>query len=273
MSSPILAAGQRPLLIGVVHLAATPGAPGFAGDFGAVLEAARRDARALAAGGLRHAIVENFGDHPFFAERVPPETVAAMALALDAVRGAAPELELGVNVLRNDVRAGLGLCASGAASFVRVNVHTGAAVTDQGVVQGRAAETMRERARLAPEIAVLADVHVKHATPMGAESLADAARETAGRGAADGLIVSGTATGAATDPADLARVRAACPGTLLLVGSGLTESSAKDLLAQADGAIVGTALKEGGDVHAPVDAARVRSLLDTVQALPARSKP
>lgn len=270
MSSSALDAAERPLLIGVVHLAATPGAPGYGGDFSAVLESARRDARSLVEGGLRHAIVENFGDHPFFAERVPPETIAAMALAIEAVHAAAPELALGVNVLRNDVRAGLGLCASGAASFVRVNVHTGAAVTDQGVVQGRAAETMRERARLAPGTPVLADVHVKHATPMGAESLADAARETAGRGSADGLIVSGAATGSAADPADLARVRAACPGTLLLVGSGLTESSAAAMLAQADGAIVGTALKHDGDVHAPVDPARVRSMVETVRALPER---
>lgn len=255
-----------PLLIGVVHLAATPGAPGFGGDFGTVLEAARRDGRALADGGMRYAIVENFGDHPFFAERVPPETVAAMALALAAVRSAAPELVLGANVLRNDVRAALGLCATGGAGFVRVNVHTGAAITDQGMVQGRAAETLRERARLAPRASVLADVHVKHATPMGAESLADAARETVGRGAADGLIVSGTATGAAVDPSDLAEVRAACPEALLLVGSGMTVDSAATLLAHADGAIVGTALKVGGDVHAPVDVARVRSLVEAGNA-------
>lgn len=257
---------RRPLLIGVVHLAATPGSPGYGGDFDAVLDAARRDARALVEGGIRAAVVENFGDAPFFAEQVPAETIASLALALSAVAEVAPELALGINVLRNDARAALGLCAATGAGFLRVNVHTGAAVTDQGIVQGRAAETLRERARLAPHAALLADVHVKHATPMGDESIGQAARETLGRGLADGLIVSGTGTGAAPDTADLAAVRAACPEALLLLGSGFSASSAAEFLAHADGAIVGTATKHGGDVHAPVDPARVRELVQAAEA-------
>lgn len=256
----------RPVLIGVVHLAATPGSPGYGGDFAAVLAAAQRDARALVEGGIRAAVVENFGDAPFFAEQVPAETIASLALALSAVAEAAPELALGINVLRNDARAAIGLCAATGAGFLRVNVHTGAAVTDQGIVQGRAAETLRERARLAPHAALLADVHVKHATPMGAESIGQAARETLGRGMADGLIISGTGTGAAPDTADLAAVRAACPGALLLLGSGFTASSAAEFLTHADGAIVGTATKAGGDVYAPVEVARVRELVEAAEA-------
>jgi predicted TIM-barrel enzyme len=62
------------------------------------------------------------------------------------------------------------LCAATGARFVRVNVHTGAAVTDQGLIQGRAAETLRERQRLCPDVALLCDVQVKHATPLGGES-------------------------------------------------------------------------------------------------------
>ena len=122
------------------------------------------DARALADGGCDALVVENFGDVPFFASEVPPETVAAMALAIEAVRGVAGSLPIGVNVLRNDARAAVGLCAATGASFLRVNVHTGAAVSDQGVLEGRAAETLRERARLCPDAKLLCDVHVKHAT-------------------------------------------------------------------------------------------------------------
>src|SRR5688500_2043902 len=102
----------KPLLIGVVHLWPTPGAPRFSGDMEAVLERAAADARSLADGGCDALIVENFGDVPFFRGAVPPETTAAMALAIAAVRRSAPKLVLGVNVLRNDARAALGLCAS-----------------------------------------------------------------------------------------------------------------------------------------------------------------
>lgn len=261
---------DRPALIGVVHLAATPGSPRFAGDVRALLDRARADARALATG-CDALIVENFGDTPFFAEVVPSETIATLALALDAVRVVADGRPVGINVLRNDARAALGLCAATGASFLRVNVHTGAAVTDQGLVQGRAADTLRERARLCPGAALLADVHVKHATPLSRESLHDAARDTRLRGLADVLIVSGVATGSAPDVASVKEVRDAVPGTPILLGSGLREDNAAALLAHADGAIVGTALKRDGDVAQLVDPDRVRAMRRLFESLGRRA--
>ena len=84
----------------------------------------------------------------------------------------------------------------------------------------------------------------------------DMARELA-----DALVVSGPATGAATPLDDLQRVRRAVPGVPLLVGSGVTPESAPDLLAMADGLIVGTYVKQDGDVRRPVDRARVEKLV------------
>jgi membrane complex biogenesis BtpA family protein len=258
---------SSPALIGVVHLLATPGAPRFSGDRDAVICRALADARALLDGGVDALIVENFGDAPFFAERVPAETVASLALAVAAVRGLARETPVGVNVLRNDARAALGILAATGASFLRVNVLVGAAVTDQGVIEGRAAELVRDRARIAPHAKLFADVHVKHATPLGRESIEDAARDACERGLADALIVSGARTGAAVDAATVERVRGACPDALLLVGSGLDAGNARELLAHCDGAIVGTWLKRDGDVHSEVDPARVRRLAKLFRSL------
>lgn len=257
MSTP---PSKRRELIGVVHLLPLPGSPGYAGDFGRVLAQAEADAAALEAGGVRALIVENFGDRPFFKDRVPAETVASMARCALAVQRAAPKARLGINVLRNDARAALGLAAALGADFIRINVHVGAMLTDQGLIEGQAAETLRERARLAPGVELWCDVHVKHAVPLGGEDLIDAARNTAERGLADALILSGRATGSPPDPRDVARVRAACPGVRLLLGSGLGTQNAAELLQHADGAIVGTALKQGGRVERPVDVERVRAL-------------
>ena len=256
-------ASALPRFLGVVHLRSLPGAPGFDGDLAAVLEAARRDAAALAEGGAGGVVVENFGDLPFRPGAVDPETVAAMALAVDRVRAEVGELPVGVNVLRNDARAALGLCAATGASFLRVNVHTGGAHTDQGPVVGRADETLRERARLFPSDppALLADVHVKHAAPMADLPISVAARDTLHRGLADALIVSGSGTGAAVDPADLSAVAAAAEGAPVYLGSGFTPERADELLHPtrgAFGAIVGTWLKQGGALTAPVDPERVR---------------
>jgi len=253
-------AGARPILVGVVHLPATPGAPRFAGDMGELLDRARADAAALVGGGADALIVENFGDVPFFLDRVPPETLVAMARAVGAVASVAEDRPVGVNVLRNDARGALGLCAATEASFLRVNVHVGAMVTDQGLTRGRAAETLRERTRLCPDALLLADVHVKHAAPLVARPIEEAALETVERGLADALVVSGTRTGSPPSDGELARVRERLPGTPLLVGSGLDETNASSLLLSADGAIVGTSLKRGGRVEAPVDPGRVRRL-------------
>jgi membrane complex biogenesis BtpA family protein len=248
---------RRPALIGVVHLAPLAGAPRYGGALEPVLAAALRDARALVRGGCDALLVENFGDTPFHPRAVPPETVACMARALGAVRAAHPRIPLGVNVLRNDARSALGLAAAFELDFLRVNVHAGAALTDQGLVEGRAAETLRERARLCPRTRIWADVHVKHSTPLGSETLGEAAADLARRALADALIVTGRATGSAPDPEAVAEAAGHVP---VLVGSGLTPANAPELLAHARGAIVGTALKRGGRVEAPVEEARVRAL-------------
>ena len=256
---------SSPLLLGVVHLAPLPGSPRYGGTMEVVTERACRDAEALMAGGMDGYVVENFGDAPFHGEAVPAETIAAMARVIAALPGRDSAL-IGANVLRNDAKAALALATAFELAFIRVNVHIGAAVTDQGILQGRAAHTLRARQSLRPEVAILADVAVKHASPLGrGRPLDELARETVGRGLADALIVSGSGTGEPTAPEDLRTVKAACPDTPLLIGSGLDLSNAAACLGIADGAIVGTALKDGGDVSAPVSEERVRALVNEVR--------
>ena len=257
----ILARGARSV-IGVVHLPPLPGAPGWDGDFAALLDRARADLLALAEGGVDAVVVENFGDAPFRAEAVEPETIAAMARVITELRPLT-ELPLGVNVLRNDAAAALAIAAicAGPDSFIRVNVHSGAMLTDQGLITGRADRTIRRRRELGVGVAILADVLVKHAVPLGPLTIEDAARDAVERGFADALIVTGVGTGHATDLADVRRVRTALPDTPILVGSGVGEANIRDTLALADGAIIGTAFKSGGVTTNPVDPARVRRLV------------
>lgn len=261
--------GEWPRLVGMVHLGPLPGAPRYGGSLEAVLEAARRDARALAEAGFEALMVENFGDVPFYPDAVPPETVAAMTAAVLAVGQAAPGMPLGVNVLRNDARAALAVAAATGAAFVRVNVHAGAAVADQGLLVGRAHETLRARASLCPGTRILADVRVKHARPLGeAPAAADECRELVGRALADGLVVSGIATGAPPDLAMLAAAAGAGTGAPVFVGSGATAETVPELLRLAWGVIAGTSLKAGGDVRAPVDPDRARRFVEA--AAPSR---
>jgi hypothetical protein len=117
---------------------------------------------------------------------------------------------------------------------------------------------------VAPGAGIFADVHVKHAVPLGDWSLADAAADTLERGLADALIVSGVGTGKAADIADVECVRQACPDAKILLGSGVNAGNAADFLRPADGVIVGSSLKRDGKLANPVDARRVAALAKVI---------
>ncbi len=248
-----------PALFGMVHLRALPGAPLFEGSLDAVIDAALADVRALAEGGVDGYVVENFGDRPFFKNRVEAETIAAMTRVV-AELARAVALPFGVNVLRNDAHAALAIAAATGAAFIRVNVHAGAVVADQGIIEGEAAATMRLRAALCPNVFVFADHMVKHAVPLAAVDELQSARDLRLRALADAIVVSGIETGAPADLARLRRLRNAMPDVPLVVGSGLTAENAAQF-ADADAAIAGTSIKRGGAVEAPVDRERVARLV------------
>jgi hypothetical protein len=248
-------------LIGMVHVAPLPGSPRWDGSMDRVIAAAVADARALIEGGMDALLVENHGDAPFTPGRVEPATVAALAVVAREVRTALPGATLGINVLKNDARAALAVACAVGARFIRVNVHAGAVVADQGLVQADAYHTLRDRRLLDADVEIFADVGGKHATALAPVDLEQHARDLRHRGLADGLVVSGPATGAATSLADVKRVRGAVPDVPILVGSGATPDTAAELLSIADGLIVGTAVKRNGDVASPVDPERVRRLV------------
>ena len=250
---------QRPL-IGMVHLQPLPGSPRDTGaGMESVLAQAIADAQALETGGASAIMVENFFDAPFAKDVVPTVTVAAMTRAVLAVRNAT-SLPLGVNVLRNDIRSALAIAHVCGAQFVRCNVYVGASVTDQGIIEGAARAAVLTRRELNADVAIWADVCVKHARQLGTDVLEEAAKDAVLRGLADALIVSGAATGSLTDPADAHAVKLVLPCTPVLIGSGFDLETAASLLAHADGAIVGTSLKPNHDVTQPISPERVRLL-------------
>ena len=247
-----------PRLIGMVHLAALPGAPGYRGGIGEVIAAAVRDAETLQIAGFDGLMIENYGDVPFFAEKVPSITVSAMTAAVQAIADAV-DIPFGVNVLRNDGEAAMSIAAVTGASYIRVNVLSGSMQTDQGLITGRAAELARLRRSLGLEVGILADVFVKHAVPPSGLTIEQAAADTWERGLADALIVS---TGEEPDAGDLRRVHVAVPESHLLVGSGARVDNVTKLLETAGGVIAGTALKQGHVTTAAVDLDQARAFIE-----------
>lgn len=257
-------------IVGVIHLPGLPGSPRWraAGSpaVATIVEDAVRRARAFLEAGFDGLIVENYGDTPFFKKDVPAETIAALALCTREVVLAAGERPVGVNVLRNDARAALGVAVATGARFIRVNVHTGAAATDQGIVEGEAAATLRARDMLGAKVAIWADVHVKHARPLDSDDVKRAASDAADRGLADVLLVSGSGTGHAPEDAHIKRAREGAGQAPILIASGLKAETCARLVPLVDGAVVASDALEGGRAGAPVAAARARALVDAFRA-------
>lgn len=254
------------MLVGVIHLPALPGSPRGELTASVCAESAAKDAAVLAAAGYDAIIVENFGDAPFYAGRVPPITIAAMTACALAVRAAAPETKLGINVLRNDGESALAIAVATGAAFVRINVHTGARVTDQGIIQGDAASTLRLRRSLGAEaIEIWADVDVKHSAPLAPSTLAHDADDLATRGLADAVLVTGSSTGKGVVLRDLEEVLGSVR-VPVLVASGVTPETLFEIR-RAHGVVVGSCLRASGRAGDPIDRDRAMAFADAFRAV------
>ena len=253
---------ERKPLIGMVHLKPLPGSYLYDGDFEAVIEAAIRDARTLEKAGFDAIMVENFGAVPF-PKYVDKTTVAAFTAVAKAVRDEI-SVPLGINVLRNDGIAAYSIAYAVRVDFIRVNVLSGVAYTDQGVIEGIAHELAKLRKLLPSKIKVFADVHVKHAVHFFA--FEDAVRDTAERGLADAIVVSGRATGKPVDVEKLALAKRISQ-VPVLVGSGTSYDNLPELWEHADGFIVGTWIKRDGKVENEVSLERAKKLVKLANKL------
>ncbi|MCP4547175.1 MAG: BtpA/SgcQ family protein [bacterium] len=254
-------------LYGVLHLPALPGSPGFRLALEEIEARALRDARVYREAGFTGLVLENFGDAPFLPGRVGPETVAFMARIARAVRLESPDLQLGINVLRNDGESALAVAEATGADFIRVNVLSGVSHTDQGTIMGRAAQILRLRRNLDSAVRIFADVDVKHAVMAAHEDPLHQAEDLVERGGAEALIVSGRATGQEPDRGLIKRLAAAFPDLPLLLGSGLAADRAANLLKYATGGIVGTSVKIGRITTNEVDLAAAAELVAVVSNL------
>jgi membrane complex biogenesis BtpA family protein len=231
-----------------------------------VIERAEQEATALAAGGVDGLIIENFFDAPFTKQQVDPAVVSAMTLIVDRIKNLVV-LPIGLNVLRNDAHSALAIATCVNAQFIRVNVLTGVMATDQGIIEGQAHELLRYRRELGSEVKILADVLVKHARPLGTPNLTTAVQDTIERGLADGVILSGWATGSPPSFEDLELAVAAAKGTPVFIGSGADLDNIGRLLPAADGVIVASSLKRHGKITEPVDPIRVSQFVETARQI------
>lgn len=254
----------RPV-IAMVHLPALPGTPLF--DAGAgiagIVASARADLAALTAAGVDAVMFGNENDRPYQL-KVDTASVATMAHVIGRVAGDL-DIPFGVNVLW-DGEATVSLAAATGAAFAR-EIFTGLYASDMGLWAPDAGAALRRRRALQREdLALFFNVAAEFAASLDSRPLADRARSAAFSSLPDAVLVSGAITGEAARMEDLEAVKRALPDLPVLANTGVRHETVADVLAVADGVIVGSALKHGGDTWAAVDPSRAADFMDRARA-------
>ncbi|MBM4110917.1 MAG: BtpA/SgcQ family protein [Phycisphaerae bacterium] len=255
-------------LVGMVHARALPGSPRAALPVARIVDIAVHEARALEAAGFDALIVENMHDAPYLRDASVPEVIAAMTL-ITAEVARAVHIPVGIQILSHAASAALAVAHAAGASFIRVEGFVFASVSDEGLVKDACAgQLLRDRTRLgAHGVRIFADLRKKHSShAITADLSMTDWVEAAHFFGADGVIVTGTATGKPVDAAELAAARAASP-LPVLVGSGATPEALQSLFTHAHAVIVGSSIKQGGLWSNELCPDRVRAIVAARDAI------
>lgn len=203
------------------------------------------------------ALIENFTDIPFSKSQISDFEFAKISVIANILNNES-SIPIGINILRNAVEQAFSLASALDLAFIRCNIWEGVYVTDQGLIEGAAKQIYDLKLKLQSEVKVLADVHVKHATPLGNFTVDDAAENALLRGGADAVIISGGGTGKEVDFRkldDLAKSR-----IRPIIGSGLSIDNIKKFQNKISGAIVGTSIKYDNRVENDIDPEKANEL-------------
>lgn len=276
--------GRQRAVIGMVHVQALPGTPRSRLSVEQIVKLAAAEARLLSSCGFDGVIIENMHDAPYVHPGIgggcggggwsvahPPETVAAMTRVALAVKDAAPEMTLGVQILSGGNRDAIAVAhatADGRASFARCENFVFSHVADEGLLaRAEAGELLRYRRSIGAErVRVYCDIKKKHAShQLTADVAIGEMAQAAEFFGADGVIVTGAATGRATSAADVSEAAEATK-LPVLVGSGVTpENIAEMFEAGASAVIVGSALKRDGAWFNPPDVKRCKAVMKAAE--------
>jgi uncharacterized protein len=246
-------------LVGMLHVGALPGTPAARHSIELLIQQTVAEARIYRDAGFTALALENMHDRPYLKGGVGPEVTAAMtALAREVKRETG--LVTGIQVLAAANREALAVALASGADFVRAEGFVFAHVADEGIIESCAGELLRYRRAIGAErVLVFADIKKKHSSHAITSdvSLVETAR-AAELFLADGVIVTGAASGEEASPDDV-RNAAGAVRLPVLVGSGITVQNLARF-ADAHGFIVGSSLKQGGLWGNPLDRAAVESL-------------
>jgi uncharacterized protein len=256
-------------VIAMVHFPGLPGRPRHdrAAGRARLLDVVGRDLEALQDAGVDAVLFCNEADIPYQLA-VGPEIPAAMAAVIGELHRSI-RVPFGVNILW-DARASLALARATGATFIR-EVLTGVYESDIGMITPSLGDLAGYREAIgASDVALFGNITPEFSSTLGTRTVAERARSASFLGL-DAILISGPEAGVPFAMSDLRAAKEAVPQTPVLANTGATAERLAEILAVADGVIVGTSLKVDGITWNPVDPARARRFVDTAREV--RSAP
>lgn len=253
-------------IIAMAHIGALPGTPLYDADGGMakLIDGVGRDVGHLQAGGVDAIMFGNENDRPYKL-KAPEEGIAGMTAVVAAIK---PMLQVpfGVNYLW-DPCASVAIAAATGAAFAR-EIFTGVFASDMGLWEPRCADALRLRRNLGrDDLKLLFNINAEFAAPLDTRPIELRARSAVFSSLADAILVSGALTGQIADVSELRAVCETIQSVPVFANTGVTIDNVKDVLAVADGCVVGTHFKVDGDTWNAVDGARVKRFMDVVGSL------
>ena len=256
---------KKKVIIAMAHLGAMPGSPLYdeKGGMQKLIDGVAADIEKLQSGGVDAIMFGNENDRPYEL-KVDTASSATMAYIIGRLRDEIT-VPFGVNVLW-DPMATMALAAATGAAFVR-EIFTGVYASDMGVWSPGAGKAMRYRDRLGRrDLLMLYNVSAEFADSLDRRPLAERARSAVFSSIPDAVLVSGPITGEPAAMDDLRAVKAALPGVPVLANTGVRHATVAEVLAVADGCVVGSALKVDGHTWNAVDPARAAEFMARARA-------
>lgn len=261
---------EKPI-IGMVHLDPLPGSPLYDAKTGmqGILNKAFQDIKNLEKAGVDGLQVENIWDYPYAkGEDLGYITATSLTAATQAIKEKT-NLPVGINCHLNGAEIALAVAVATDAQWIRVFEYVNAYISHAGIIEAIGPKIARMRTALGAreKVGFMCDVQVKHGSHfiVSDRSLEVLAHDAVSEGA-EMLIVTGFETGKAPT-ADKVKAFKETVSVPVLLGSGTNTENAKELLAYADGAIVGSAFKEDGNWKNPVSYQRTKAFMDEIKEL------
>lgn len=254
------------MIWGMVHVGPLPGTPRDEGDFESVVKKAVFEAKLLEKHGCSGILFENMHDVPYLKTQVGPEITAAMAVVGAEIRRET-KIPLGLQILAGANFSALSVAHAVGADWIRVEGFVFSHVADEGLIEACAGDLLRYRKELgASNIKIMADIKKKHSSHAITSDvdIVETAKAAEFFGA-DAVIVTGQSTGSKASVEELENVKKSI-SLPVLIGSGINSENVKEYVL-ADGFIVGSAFKKGGQWRNDLDSNAISQIVQSIQQL------